>query len=49
MVCYIGLHINHRNIVWASTIRTKLDKILKKQKHGVRVIYNKDKFAHSKS
>ena len=49
MVCYIGLHINHRNIAWASTIRTKLDKILKKQKHGVRIIYNKDKFAHSKS
>ena len=49
MVCYLGLHINYRSIAWASTIRTKLDKILKKQKHGVRIIYNKDKFAHSKS
>ena len=33
---------------WASTSRTKLDKILKKQKHAVRIIYNKDKFTHSK-
>ena len=33
---------------WASTTRTKLDKVLKKQKHAVRMIYNKDQFTHSK-
>ena len=40
--------MNYCNIVWASTSRTKLDKILKKQTHAVRIIYNKDKFTHSK-
>ena len=28
--------------------RTKLDKVLKKQKDVVSIIYNKDKFTHSK-
>ena len=41
-------YINYCNIAWFSTTRTKLDKILKKQKYAVRIIYNKDKFTHSK-
>ena len=35
--------INYCNIAWDSTTKTKLDKTLKKQKHAVRIIYNKDK------
>ena len=45
---FIHNYVNYCNIAWASTSRTKLDKILKKQKHAVRIIYNKDKFTHSK-
>ena len=44
---FIHNYVNYCNIAWASTSRTKLDKILKKQKHAVRIIYNKDKFKHS--
>ena len=45
---FIHNYVNYCNIAWASTSRTKLDKILKKQKHAVRIIYNKDEFTHSK-
>ena len=45
---FIHNYINYCNITWFSTTRTKLDKILKKQKYAVRIIYNKDKFTHSK-
>ena len=45
---FIHNYVNYCNIAWASTTRIKLDKILKKQKHGVLIIYNKDKFMHSK-
>ena len=45
---YIHNYVNYCNIAWACTSRTKLDNILKKQKHAVRIIYNKDKFTHSK-
>ena len=45
---FIPNYVNCCNIAWVSTIRTKLDKVLKKQKNAVRMIYNKDKFTHSK-
>ena len=45
---FIHNYVNYSNIAWASTTRTNFDKILKKQKHAVRIIYNKDKFTHSK-
>ena len=45
---FIHNYINYCNIAWVSTTRTKLDKIRKKQKYAVRIIYNKDKFTHSK-
>ena len=45
---FIHNYVNYCNIAWACTSRTKLDNILKKQKHAVRIIYNKDKFTHSK-
>ena len=41
-------YVNYCNIAWASTTRINLDKILKKQMHAVRIIFNKDKFTHSK-
>ena len=45
---FVHNYVNYCNKVWASATRTKLDKILKKQKHAVRIIFNKDKFTHSK-
>ena len=39
---FIPNYVNYCNIAWASTGRTKLDKILKKQKHAIRIIYNKE-------
>ena len=45
---FIHSYVNYCNIAWASTSRTKLDKILKKQMHAVCIIYNKDKFTSSK-
>ena len=41
-------YVNYCNKAWASTSRAKLDKVLKKQNHAVCIIYNKDKFSHSK-
>ena len=41
-------YVNYCTIAWASTCRTNLDKTLKKQKHAVRITYNKDKFTYSK-
>ena len=45
---FINNYVNYCNIAWACTGRTKLDKILKKQKHAIRIIYNKEKFMHWK-
>ena len=45
---FIHNYVNYCNVAWASTTRTKLDKILKKQKHAVHIIYNKGRFTHSK-
>ena len=45
---FIRDYVNSCNITWASTSRTKLDNILEKQKHALHIIYNKDKFTHSK-
>ena len=45
---FIHSYVNYCNIAWASTAKTKLSSILKKQKHAVRIVYNKDKFTHSR-
>ena len=45
---FIHNYENYCNIAWPSTTRIKIDKILKKQKHTVCIIYNKGKFTHSK-
>ena len=41
---FIHSYLNYANIAWASTNKSKLKKILNKQKHASRIIYFKDKF-----
>ena len=45
---YIHSYLNYANIAWASTYPTSLQRIHLKQKHAVRIVYNKDKLSHSK-
>ena len=45
---YIHSYLNYANIAWASTQKTKLNRIYIKQKHAVRIIFNKDKLSHSR-
>jgi len=45
---FIDSYINYANIAWASTHKSKLDCIYKKQKHAARVIHFKSKFTHAK-
>ena len=45
---FIHSYINYSNLVWASTNRSKLDKLYKKQKHAIRIIYSEDKQTHSR-
>ena len=43
---YKQTYINNVNIAWGSTCRTNLKKINSQQKHAIRIIFNKNKFAH---
>ena len=45
---FIHSYINYSNLVWASTNRSKLDKLYKKQKHAIRIIYSEDIQTHSR-
>ena len=45
---YIQTYINFANIAWSSTCRTNLKKINSQQKHAIRFIFNKNKFAHTR-
>ena len=45
---YIHSYLNYANIAWASTHATKLKRVYLKQKHSVRIVFNKDKLTHSK-
>jgi len=45
---YIHSYLNYANIAWASTYPTSFQRILLKQKHAARIVYNKDKLSHSK-
>ena len=40
--------MNYANIASASTYATKLKGVYLKQKHAVRIAFNKDKLTHSK-
>ena len=37
---FIHIYINHANIAWASTFKTNLQGILKKQKHAARITFH---------
>ena len=46
---FIHSYLNYGNIVWASTNKSKLEVLFRRQKHATRVIYFKDKFTHANS
>ena len=46
---FIHIYISYANIAWASTFKTKLQGILKKQKHGARIIFHANRFDHSRT
>ena len=45
---YIQTYINYTNIAWGSTCRINLKKINSQQKHASHIIFNKNKFAHTR-
>ena len=45
---YIQTYINYANIAWDSICRTNIKKINSEQKHAIRIIFNKNKFAHTR-
>ena len=45
---FIYSYLNYANIAWASTHKSKLKGLLRKQKHASRIIYFKDKYTHAK-
>ena len=46
---FIYSQLNYSNIAWVSTIKSNLIIALyRHQKHGIRIIYDKDRFAHTK-
>ena len=45
---FIHTYINYGNIAWGSTSTTNLKKINSLQKHAIRIIHCKDRFAHAR-
>ena len=45
---FIHIYISYANIAWASTFKTKLQGILKKQKHAARIAFHANRFDHSR-
>ena len=45
---FIHIYISYANIAWASTFKTKLQGILKKQKHAARVTFHANRLHHSR-
>ena len=45
---YIQTYINYANIACGSTCRTNLKNINSQQKHAIRIIFNENKFAHTR-
>ena len=45
---YIQTYINYANKAWGSNCRTNLKKINNQEKHAIRIIFNKNKFAHTR-
>ena len=45
---FIHIYISYANIVWASTFKTKLQGILKKQKHAARITFHANRLDHAR-
>ena len=45
---FVHIYISYANIAWASTFKTKLQGILKKQKHAARITFHANRFDHSR-
>ena len=45
---YTRSYLNYANIAWTSAYATKLKRVCLKQKHAIRIVFNKDKLTHSK-
>ena len=45
---FIHIYISYANIAWASAFKTKLQGILKKQKHAARVTFHANRLQHSR-
>ena len=45
---FIHTYLNYGNITWGSTNKSKLNVILRRQKHASRIIYFKDKYTHAR-
>ena len=45
---FIHSYLNFANVAWASTIKSNLISLYRHQKYGIRIIYYKDRFAHTK-
>ena len=45
---HIQTCINYANTAWGNTCRTNLKKINRRQKHTIRIIFHKNKFAHTR-
>ena len=44
---FIHSYVNYANIAWASTSKSKLERLYCCQKHDARVIYHKDRYTHA--
>ena len=45
---FIHIYISYANIAWASTFKTKLQGILKKQKHAARITFHASTLDHAR-
>ena len=45
---FIHSYLNYANIAWASTNKSNLISLYRHQKHAIRIIYDKNHFAHAK-
>ena len=45
---FIDSYLDYANISWASTNKSNLFSLYRHQKLAIRIIYNKDRFAHAK-
>ena len=44
---FIHSYLNYANIAWANTNKSNLISLYRHQKHAIRIIYDKDRFAHT--